>query len=216
MFDFAQARTNMVDSQLRPNGITDGRVLRAFETIAREDFVPEAVRSIAYMDGDVALGGGRYLIEPMGFAKMLNAADIEPGDKVLEIGAATGFGAAVLSTLAGHVVAVESDINLLSAARENLKDKANVSVSENALPEGFVNGALYDVILISGQVESVPEALFSQLSDGGRLIAAIGAGRVARCYVWTRSGASHTQRFLFDISVAILPGFGKPADGFAF
>lgn len=216
MFDFAQARTNMVDSQLRPNGITDGRILQAFETIAREDFVPEAVRTIAYMDGDVALGGGRYLVSPMAYAKMLNAAEIKSSDKVLEVGAATGFGAAVLVELTGHVFAVEADVALMAAARENLTNKVNVSLSENNLVEGFAKAAPYDVILISGQVENVPEALFSQLSEGGRLIAAIGTGRVARCCVWTRSGSNYTQRYLFDLSIATLPGFEKPAMGFAF
>ncbi len=216
MFDFAQARTNMVDSQLRPNGITDGRILLAYETIERGDFVPESMRSVAYMDGDVALGGGRNLVSPMAFAKMLNAAEIKPNDKVLEIGAATGFGAAVLSQLAGQVVAVEADAALMAAARENLTNKVNVSLSENNLTEGFAKGGPYDVILISGQVENVPEGLFSQLSEGGRLIAAIGSGRVARCCVWTRSGANHTQRYLFDLSIATLAGFGKPAVGFAF
>ena len=216
MFDFAQARTTMVDSQLRPNGITDGRILHAFETIAREDFVPEAMRSIAYMDGDVALGGGRYLVSSMAFAKMLNAAQVKPTDKVLEIGAATGFGTAVLSSLAAHVVGVESDAALLAAARENLTNKVNVSLSENNLAEGFAKGGPYDVILISGQVENVPEALFSQLSEGGRLVAAVGQGRVTRCCVWTRSGANHTQRYVFDLSIATLPGFVKPAMVFAF
>lgn len=216
MFDFAQARTTMVDSQLRPNGIMDGRILQAFETIAREDFVPEAVRSIAYMDGDVALGGGRYLVSPMAFAKMVNAAEIKSTDKVLEIGAATGFGAAVLCTLAAHVVAVEADAALMATAHENLTNKVNVSLSENNLAEGFAKGGLYDVILISGQVENVPEALFSQLSEGGRLVAAVGQGRVARCCVWTRSGINHTQRYVFDVSIATLLSFGKPAKGFAF
>ncbi len=216
MFDFAQARTTMVNSQLRPNGITDGRILQAFETIAREDFVPEAARSVAYMDGDVALGGGRYLVSPMAYAKMLNAAEIKSSDKVLEVGAATGFGATVLSSLAAHVVAVEADVALMAAARKNLTNKVNVSLSENNLVEGFASLAPYDVILISGQVENVPEALFSQLSEGGRLIAAIGAGRVARCCMWTRSGLNHTQRYLFDLSTATLPSFGKPAMGFAF
>lgn len=216
MFDFAQARTTMVDSQLRPNGITDGRILQAFESIAREDFVPEAVRSIAYMDGDVALGGGRYLVSPMAFSKMVNAAEIKSTDKVLEIGAATGFGTAVLCSLAAHVVAVEADAALMATVRENLTNKVNVSLSENNLAEGFAKGGPFDVILISGQVENVPEALFAQLSEGGRLVAAVGQGRVSRCCVWTRSGTNHTQRCFFDISIATLPGFGKLAMGFAF
>ena len=216
MFNFAQARTSMIDSQLRPNGITDGRIFEAFDNVAREIFVPDASRSVAYMDGDVALGGGRNLVSPMGFAKMVNAAEIKSTDRVLEIGAGTGFGAAVLAQLAGQVVAVESDGQLIAAARENLKDKVNVLLSENAMAEGAPKGAPYDVIVISGQVENVPEALFSQLSEGGRLIAAVGTGPLTRCCVWTRSGANYTQRYLFDIGIAILPGFEKLRSGFAF
>ena len=216
MFNFAQARANMIDNQLRPNGITDGRICEAFEAIEREKFVPETRRAIAYMDGDVLVGAGRFLVSSMAFAKMLNAAEIKSGDKVLEIGAATGFGAAILCQLAGHVVSVESDGALINAARENLKDKVNVSLIENDLAEGFRKGAPYDVILIAGTVETVPEALFSQLSEGGRLIAAVGNGRLASCCVWTRSGSSHTQRYLFDLAIATLPSMGKPVTGFAF
>ena len=133
--------------------------------------------------------------------------EIKSGDKVLEIGAATGFGAAILCQLAGHVVLVESDGALINAARENLKDKVNVSLIENDLAEGFRKGAPYDVILIAGTVETVPEALFSQLSEGGRLIAAVGNGRLASCCVWTRSGSSHTQRYLFDLFIMRIESF---------
>jgi protein-L-isoaspartate(D-aspartate) O-methyltransferase len=219
MFDFATARINMVDSQLRPNGITDARILDAMQRVNREDFVPESQRAIAYMDGDVPLNGAatpRYLIEPMAFAKMLQLAEIKKTYQVLEIGAATGYGAAVLCELAAHVVAVEQDVALAAMARKNLNDKVNVSLIENALAEGFAKAAPYDLILISGAVEIVPEALFSQLSDGGQLIAALGTSSMGKCCTWVKQGYSHTQRWAFDISVATLPSFGKPDAGFAF
>jgi protein-L-isoaspartate(D-aspartate) O-methyltransferase len=219
MIDFAQARTNMVDSQLRPNGITDSRILQAMQDVSRENFVPEAQRTVAYMDEDVALSGAaspRYLIEPMAFAKMLQAAQIKPTDKVLEIGAATGYGAEILSKLAAQIVAVESDSKLLADARVNLADRVNVSLIEGNLAEGHAKSATYDVIVISGQVEMVAKALFSQLSEEGRLVACIGTAGTGSCQVWTRIGENYTQRSVFNLSVATLPGFGKISSGFAF
>jgi protein-L-isoaspartate(D-aspartate) O-methyltransferase len=219
MFDFTLARTHMVDSQIRPNGVTDSRIIDSMARVMREDFVPEAQRAIAYMDGDVPLNGAstqRYLIEPMAFAKMLQLAELKVTDKVLEIGAATGYGAAVLSVLASHVVAVEQDVYLVEMARANLNDKVNVSLIENTLSDGHAAGAPYDLILISGAVEIVPNNLFSQLSERGRLIAVMLTNGVGKCCVWVKNGNSYTQRFAFDLSIATLPSFGKPSTGFAF
>ena len=219
MFDFVQARINMVDSQLRPNGITDFRILDAMQAVKREDFVPDAQRSVAYMDGDIPLGGAtspRWLIEPMAFGKMLQLAELRESESVLDIGTATGYGAAVLSYLAGHVVAVESDAHLMATARENLKHTVNVSLIEGSLLEGAPQAGPYDLILIEGRVENVPEALFSQLTSHGRIIAAYGSQDMAKCCIWSGAGAARTQRSAFDISIATLPGFKKPAVGFAF
>jgi protein-L-isoaspartate(D-aspartate) O-methyltransferase len=219
MFDFTQARINMVDSQLRPNGITDSRILDAMQTVRREDFVGEGVRDVAYMDGDVPLkssAGPRYLIEPMAFARMLQLAEVRESDRVLEVGTATGYGAAVLSQLAGHVVALESDFILMAAARENLKGKVNISLIENMLSEGAKSAGPFDLILIEGRIENMPEALFSQLTSNGRIVAAYGAQDVSRCCIWSGTGTSRTSRSAFDISIATLPSFGKPYAGFAF
>jgi protein-L-isoaspartate(D-aspartate) O-methyltransferase len=219
MFDFAQARMNMVDSQLRPNGITDSRILDAMQNVRREDFVPEAQRAIAYMDEDVPLKGAatpRYLIEPMAFAKMLQLAEVRESDRVLDIGAATGYGAAVLSSLARHVVALESDANLMAAARINLSGMENISLIENTLTEGAAAAGPFDLILIEGRVEHVPEALFSQLTSTGRIVAALGSQDMAKCCVWSGAGNLRTQRSAFDISVASLPAFEKTSDTFAF
>jgi protein-L-isoaspartate(D-aspartate) O-methyltransferase len=219
MIDFAAARMNMVDNQLRPNGITDGRIISAMLATARENYVPEAVRSVAYLDGNLPLAGAltpRSLIEPMAFAKMVQAAAITSTDSVLEIGSATGFGAEILASMAAKVVAVESDSTLIAAARTNLNGKVNVSLSERGLAEGCPEQGPYNVILISGRVAEVPKALFSQLSEGGRLVAVVAAGPVGTCTIWTKSGENYTQRGLFALSVAPLPGFGKPAAGFAF
>jgi protein-L-isoaspartate(D-aspartate) O-methyltransferase len=218
MFDFAQARINMVDNQLRPNGITDSRILDAMQAVIREDFVPQAQRSLAYMDGDVVLDGSisRCLIEPMAFAKMVQLAGITAGAEVLQIGAGTGYGSAVLAQLAGHVVALESDTQLLGLARANLIGVVNVSLTEGLLAAGAANSGPFDAILIEGRVEHVPEPLFLQLKNGGRLVAAIGDRDMAKCCVWTADGRNYTQKFAFDISIATLPSFGKPKPGFAF
>ena len=219
MFDFAQARMNMVDSQIRPNAITDSRIIDAMTLVRREDFVPEAQRSLAYRDGDILLTeteGPRYLIGPMAFARMVQLAEVRESDRVLDVGCATGYGAAVLSNLAGHVVALESDATLVALARTNLQNTVNVSLSDGPLANGDATRGPYDVILIEGRVEAVPEALFSQLTSTGRIIAAYGNHDVSKCCIWSGAGASRTQRSAFDISIASLPSFKKPVVKFAF
>lgn len=219
MFDFATARTNMVDSQIRPNGITDSRIIDAMTVVKREEFVPEGQRSIAYIDGDVPLNGAatpRFLIEPMAFARMLQLAEIRESDRILVVGSATGYSAAVISRLAGHVVALDSDPNLNAMARINLSNMVNVSLTESSMLEGAPKTGPYDVIFIEGRIENVPEALFSQLTSTGRIVAAYGSHAVAQCSIWTVSGAARTRRSAFDITIAALPGFGKTSIGFAF
>ena len=220
MFNFSQARTNMVDSQLRPNGVTDLRILDAMQLVPREQFVGTGQQSIAYMDGDIALkdavNGPRFLIEPMAFGRMLQAAEFSPKDRVLVIGAATGYGAAVLAHLVAQIVAVESDSALATIARQNLQEFGNVTLLETDLAAGAPNDGLFDFVIIEGCVELVPNALFSQIKDGGRLVTAVGSAGLARCCVYKISGQTHTQRAGFDISVAPLPGFGKLKAGFAF
>ncbi len=217
MFDFATARTNMVDCQIRPNGITDSRIIDAMMLVKREDYVPESQRSIAYMDGDIPLSGTqRCLIEPMAFAKMVQLAELKKTDRIMEVGTATGYGAAILCQLVGNVVAVEENPQLAAVARTNLSNKVNILLTENALVEGYAKGAPYDLILISGAVEIVPEALFSQLSQGGRLIAALTSKGLSQCCLYVKQGDNYTQRFAFDISIATLPGFLKTPVQFAF
>ncbi len=220
MLDFTQARINMVDSQLRPNGVTDLRILDAMQSVLREDFVSTSQKSLAYMDGNLALeeatSAPRFLIEPMAFGRMLQVAEIKPNDRVLDIGAATGYGAAVLSQLVYQVIAVESDSGLASLARQNLADYAKVTLHENDMAKGAPDSSLFDLIVIEGRVEEVPNALFSQVKDGGTIVAAVGSKDMAKCCVYKISGLTHTKREAFDISVAALPGFGKVKASFAF
>jgi protein-L-isoaspartate(D-aspartate) O-methyltransferase len=220
MSHFVQARTNMVDSQLRPNGVTDIRILDAMHAVMRENFVGHDQQSLAYMDADLPLReatiGPRSLISPMVFARMLQAAEISPSDRVLDIGAASGYGAMVLSKLVSSVVAVEQDSGLAKLARQNLAGLAHVSLVESNLAQGSPNAGMFDLIVIEGCIDEVPHALFSQVKDGGRVVAAIGARDHAKCCVYRKSGHTHTNRIAFDISVAALPGFGKLKTAFAF
>jgi protein-L-isoaspartate(D-aspartate) O-methyltransferase len=220
MSNFAQARTNMVDSQLRPNGITDVRILDAMQSVMRENFVGDDQHGLAYMDGDVPLRetaeGRRSLISPMVFARMLQAAEIRSVDRVLDIGANTGYGAMVLSQIASEIVAVEQDSALAAILRKNLAGVANVSILEGSLNLGAPDTQKFDLIIIEGCVHEVPNALFSQVKDGGRIVAAVGQPEMAKCCVYKISGQTHTYRSAFDISMTALSSFGKPKPRFAF
>ena len=197
----------MVESQVRPNGITDHRIIDAMAQVGREDFVPETRKSIAYLDEDVALKDGRYLIEPMAFARMIHLALIKPSDRVLVVGAATGYGAKVISMLAQSVVALESDRDLADLARRNLADCNTVQVVEGPLAAGHAAGAPYDAIIIEGRIASVPDSLFGQLANEGRIVAAIGNTDVSKMQVATVTDGHRSSRFVFDVSIAPLPGF---------
>jgi protein-L-isoaspartate(D-aspartate) O-methyltransferase len=222
MSEFAAARINMIESQVRPNGITDRRIIAAMEGIAREAFVPPAKRTIAYVDEDVALApsdfarGPRYLIEAMALARMLQHAAVRPGDNVLTVGAGTGYGAAVMAALGRSVTALECDAGLAEEARRNLGGYANVTVVEGLLEGGAPATAPFDVIVVEGCVEEVPQALFAQLADQGRLVAVVGEADMAKAIVHTKSGNVVAAREVFDASIARLPGFEKKKPAFVF
>jgi protein-L-isoaspartate(D-aspartate) O-methyltransferase len=218
--DFAIQRMNMVESQVRPSDVTDRRIIRAMRDLPREIFVPERVRSLAYMDGSVALGepGGapRSLLAARVFAKLVQAAGIDTTDTVLDIGAGSGYSSAVLAQLAARVVALESDGGLAARARELLPSVGctTVSVVEGDLSQGWESEGPYDAIVIEGAIEVVPDALFDQLKDGGRLVAISGRG-AGRATVWQREGRSFGAAEVFDATGDVLPGFEKPP-AFAF
>lgn len=222
MTEFAAARTNMIESQVRPNGITDRRIIAAMEQIAREDFVPENRRVVAYVDEDVPLApsdaaqGPRALIEVMAFARMLQHAAVKPTEKVLMVGAGTGYGTAVVSALAASVVAVESDAGLVAEARRALSGLPNVKIVEGSLEAGAKGDGPFDVIVLEGRAEVVPQSLLDQLADGGRLVAVVGEADMAQACVFTKSGAAVAVRAAFDASVAALPGFRKKKPVFVF
>lgn len=172
---YAEARKHMVDSQVRPNRVSDPRILAAMRRLPRESFVPAAVRSLAYADEDVPLGNGRYLMEPMVLARMLQAAPPRVDERVLIVGAGTGYSAAVLAACGCRVTALEDDPALLAIARAVLPEQApSVTVVTGPLAAGWPGHAPYDLILIEGAVPEVPPALVAQLhQEQGRLLAAI-------------------------------------------
>lgn len=211
MIDFARARRTMVDTQIRVNDVTDVRIVDALASVPREAYVPATRRDLAYIDDDVLVSEGtaapRYILEPMALAKMIQAAAIEPGETVLDVGTATGYSAAVLAQIAPQVVAVEEDAVLAGLARVNLSGLANVDLVEGPLTAGAAAKGPFNVILLQGAVDVVPAALTAQLSEGGRLVAVVGRGRSAKCLVHTRLGGEVSVRQVFDAAIPALPGF---------
>ena len=217
--DYADARRRMVDGQLRPNRVTDPRVLEAMRELPRERFLPPALRSRAYVDEDVPLPGGRVVPEPMVIARLVQLAAVRPGDRALVVCAGTGYGAAILAHAGAQVVALEEDAGLARLARETLADllpAGAVRLVSGTPAEGFRAAAPYDVILLEGEVPAVPEGLSGQLAEGGRLVAVLGGGRRnGSAVLGQRLGGGFTVTPVFDCATAPLPAFA-PAPGFVF
>jgi len=207
--DFSVLRTKMVDGQIRTTDVTDSAILEAMLTVPREAFVPPARQPLAYIDEDIEVAPGRYLMEPSPFAKIVQLAEVGSGDVVLDVGCATGYSAAILSRLASSVVALECDPALAASAGETLSRLGhdNVAVVEGPLEQGYPSEAPYDVIFVGGAVDEVPDALLSQLKDGGRLVAVVGRGNAGVARVFTRSGEVISSRRGFNAAVQPLPGF---------
>jgi protein-L-isoaspartate(D-aspartate) O-methyltransferase len=223
MIDFERLRQSMVDSQIRPNDVTDPRVISAMLDLPRERFVPAARAELAYLDDDLivgeASGGGapRFLIEPMILAKLIQALDLSGTDRVLDVGCATGYSTALLSKLAGTVVGLESDEKIATAARATLAGLGigSVQIVVGMLTEGAAAAGPFDAILINGSVEVVPDALTGQLKEGGRLVAVVRRGPLGRATLHTLTGGAVSRRPLFDAAIPPLPGFAVPR-GFVF
>lgn len=217
MGDFQPVRTRMVDNQLRTNDVTDLRILDAMGAVPRERFVPLSRRCIAYSDQDVPLGIGsapRHLMKPHVFAKLLQLAEIGPGDVVLCVGCATGYSVAVVARLAASVVGIERDRETADAASALLVDLGieNAAVISGDLATGAASEGPYDVIVIDGAVEVLPEALKAQLKDGGRLVVVEGRGGAGVARLYVRSGDVVSGRFAFNAAAQVLPGFERPRE----
>ncbi|MDP4823704.1 MAG: protein-L-isoaspartate O-methyltransferase, partial [Aestuariivirgaceae bacterium] len=192
MIDFVTARLNMVESQVRPNGITDSRLINAMADVPREWFVPQGREDFAYMDEDVLLARGgeqpRFMMEPMAFARLVQLADIREGDSILDVGCGTGYGLAILAQLGAKVTGLETDAALAEAARQNLAKLmlANTQVvSDGSLAEGPAGTEKFDVIFVNGRVPAFPEALARRLAPGGRMVSVEGALAMGRAYLTT-------------------------------
>ncbi|TAJ38044.1 MAG: protein-L-isoaspartate O-methyltransferase [Reyranella sp.] len=214
MTDFALARRNMVEGQLRPNRVTNAALLAAVGELPREKFLPEAVRSVAYADEDVPLGGGRYLMEPMVLARLIQTLQPQPEDRALVVGAGRGYGAALLARLVKAVTALESDPALAAAGEQTTRDLGLTGIQwvTGKLEQGGPGSAPYDVILIEGAVRQVPQAVFDQLAEGGRLAVTVSgtSGAMGVAQIFIKDGGVTSGRPLFEAGTPPLPGFAPP------
>ncbi|MCQ4163056.1 protein-L-isoaspartate O-methyltransferase [Roseomonas sp. GC11] len=218
--DFAGARKWMVDGQLRPNKVTDARVIAAMLDLPRHLFVPQAQQARAHADEDVPLGGSRVLLQPMMLARLLQLAQIRAGESVLLLAAGSGYGAAVLARMGARVTAVESEAALSALGRGALAGLSlapgQVQWVEGPASAGHAAGAPYDAILIEGQVPAIPPALVEQLAEGGRLVTVRRQpGRSGAAVLGRRLGGSFSITEAFDCITAPLPEF-QPQPGFVF
>lgn len=210
---------NLIDGQLTPNDITNEALLDAVRTVPRELFVPEAFKATAYVDEEIPLGEGRVLIEPLLQAKLLQAMETAPHESVLIVGGASGYSAALLARFAARVEMVEENPALAHAAIDALKQcgVANVNVVQNPLTHGAAGAGPYDAILIEGAVHQVPDAIASQLKEGGRVLVCLNkhlrpgaSSGLAQAMYYEKRDGKLSARVLFDTSVSLLPGFEQP------
>lgn len=220
MADFSTARRMMVDGQIRTSDVTDPRIISAFLNVPRERFVAPSMSALAYLDIDVPVADGaagvstRRMLKPMVLAKLIQAAAIEETDRVLIVGCATGYSAAILASLAGSVVALEEDSALADQALTTLSvlGLSNVEVVRGPLPAGWPTGAPYDAILIEGAVEAMPDSFRAQLKEGGRLVCVRGRRPPAKASLYRLIEGELSGRPIFDATAPLLPGFAeKPA-----
>lgn len=214
MTDFALARRNMVDGQLRPNRVNNAQLLAAIGDLPRERFLAPGLQSVAYADDDVPLGKGRFLMEPMVLARLIQTLQAQPGDKALVVASGAGYGAALLARLVKTVVAVEADAGLAGAAEQTIGSLGigNVQQIVGTMEEGSAAQGPYDVILIEGAVQKVSAAIVEQLAEGGRLVTVIAAptGMLGVGQLMVKEGGVASSRPLFDAGTPALPGFAPP------
>lgn len=214
MTDFALARRNMVDGQLRPNRVNNAALLAAIGELPRERFLPDGLKSVAYADDDVPLGSGRFMMEPMVLARLIQSLQPQPEDKALVSASGRGYGAAILARLVGSVVAVENNADLAASAQQTLRDLgvSNIQLVAGQPDQGAAASAPYDVILIEGAVQEVPRAIADQLAEGGRLATVLAdpSGALGVAQLFVKQGGVTSGRPLFDAGTPLLPGFTPP------
>lgn len=210
--DYNTARKAMVDCQVRPNDVTDHRLLAALETVPKEQFLPSEQRSQAYIEKEIAYAPGRILPTARDFAKLLEVLDIKQNDLVLDVACGTGYSTAILARLSEMVVAVESDEELVAKAEEILAgiDIGNAAVISGDVVKGAAKQGPFNVIFIGGVIEEAPAGLFDQLAENGRVGAFLSENGVTSGVVFIKSasGVSKTKRFTAS-GKSVLPGFEK-------
>ena len=213
MIDHAAARRNMVTGQIMTNRVTDERLIDAMAEIPRERFVPHAKRGVAYVDEDVEIASGRYLMEPMVLARLLQEADITANDMVLDVGCGTGYASAIMARLAATVIALDVDEALAAEAESALSaiGADNAIVVTGTLAEGYDQQAPYDVILVGGAVDHLPQALADQLAEAGRIVGVVREpGGLGQATLWARHRGALSNRSLFEATLPPLPGIARP------
>ena len=209
MIDFAAAREAMVDSQVRPSDVTAYPIIAAMLDVPREDYVPEAFRSVAYLGEHIPLAPGRVLLDPRVFAKLLNALDVSRTDLVLDVGCGLGYSTAVIARIAEAVIALEEDEALAGEAETRIGTHSvdNAMVQTGPLTQGVARHGPYDAILVEGGVETVPETLTDQLKEGGRIVAIFGDGHKGQARIGLKSKTGMVWRRAFDATAPVLGGF---------
>jgi protein-L-isoaspartate(D-aspartate) O-methyltransferase len=210
--DYARARHLMVESQIRPNDVTDQALIAAFRQIPREAFTPAHLKSVAYSDQELDLGAGRYLLRPRDLGKLLQGLAPRPGQKALEIAGATGYGSALMAACGADVTLLEPDQGLLNAALTAFKEVGltDARSGATAIAAGWADGAPYDIILVNGAVEVTPEAWFAQLAENGKLAVIVRAGASGGARLYSKAHGTTAYRVLFDAAPPVLPGLVAP------
>src|ERR1700722_5523063 len=200
MPDYAAQRMNMVESQVRANDVTDIRIHEAMHAVPRERFVPTVKRSVAYADGAIEVVANSYLLEPRTFSKLVQLAKIAATDSVLDVGCAPGYSTAGIANLAAKITGLDQDADLVRVASDMVPavGATNISIVQGPLADGHRAGAPYDVIVVNGAIEAAPEALLSQLAEGGRLVAIVQAGEQSRAHLYLCQNSRVGSRVAFD------------------
>ena len=209
--DFARARDMMVESQVRPNDVTEPRVIQAMRTLPRERFAPPQKRSLAYGDLELEVAPGRMLLRPRDLSKLIAALNPQANERALEIAGATGYGAAVLAACCEHVLTLDPDPNLSITAGAALESVGIANAKAVSMPaaEGWRDEAPYDVIMLNGAAEIVPDAWLAQLANGGRLGVIVRQGAAGSARIYTKSGDAVAFRVAFDAAPPIAPGLER-------
>lgn len=211
MADFAARRTAMVDTQVRPSDITKFPIIEAMLAVPKEEFVPDGMRAAAYLGENLSIGEGHVILEPRTLGKMLDFLDISGDETVLDVGCGYGYSSAILARMANAVVAIESDEAMAADAQERLSRAGadNVAVMAGPLADGDAKHGPYDVIILQGGVEDVPENILGQLREGGRICAIFVEGALGTCRIGHKNSGTVSWRYAFNAGAPVLPGFAR-------